>query len=138
MKVNKYLIIIIILSLALIASVFLVVKTTSFYQRAASSSSSTAILENSYLFASPLQAKADGQEQVRVTVFLLDGRGLGVANQTVTLDLPSTITIRNSQDITDENGKASFDLSSNQKQITTISAKNNNLTLPQKIRVTFY
>jgi Big-like domain-containing protein len=137
-KFNKYIIIIIILSLALIASVFLVVKTTSFYNRAATSTSSSITLENSYLFASPLQAKADGREQIRITVFLLDGRGLGVPNQPVKLLLPNTITIDKSQNTTDNNGKATFDLSSTTPQKTTITAKNNNQTLPQKIKISFY
>lgn len=138
MKANKYLIIILILSLALIASVFLVVKTTTFYNRAATSNTSSVTLENSYLFASPLRAKADGKEQIRITIFLLDGRGLGVPNQSVKLLLPSTITIGNSQNITDESGKAVFDLSSNTIQTTTIIAKNNKISLPQKIKVNFY
>lgn len=138
MKVNKYLIVILVLSLALIASVFLVVKTTTFYNRAATSTNSSVILENSYLFASPLQAKADGKEQIRVTVFLLDGRGLGVANQSVELILPSTITVNSSQKITNETGKAIFDLSSTVSQTTTLTAKNNKIPLPQKIKVNFY
>jgi len=135
---NKYVITIIILSLALIASVYLVVRTTSFYNQATGSSSSTLTLENSYLFASPIQAKADGQEQIRVTVFLLDGRGLGLANQKVELLLPNTITIGKSQNTTDETGKATFDLSSTTPQNTTITAKTGKSTIPQKIKVNFY
>jgi hypothetical protein len=62
---NKYLFIIGFLSIALIAALFLVVRTTTTYQRAAGSSSGSTVLENSYLFASPLQAKADGKENQR-------------------------------------------------------------------------
>lgn len=136
---KKYLLIIIILSLALIGSVFLVVRVTSIYNRAATTSNKNPIvLENSYLFASPLQAKADGKEQIRLTVFLLDGRGLGVSDQTVTLDLPKTVSIGNSQETTDNNGKAIFDLSSSVAQTITVAAKSGNLSLPQKVRVIFY
>ena len=140
MKPNKkYLLIIIILSLALIGSVFLVVRVTTIYNRAASTSSKNPIvLENSYLFASPLQAKADGKEQIRLTVFLLDGRGLGVSNQTVTLSLPQTVTIGNSQEVTDDNGKAVFDLSSTTNQTVTVTAKSGTLSLPQTVRIVFY
>lgn len=134
---KKYLIIIIVLSLALIASVFLVVRVTSIYNRAATSTSSV-VLENSYLFASPIQAKADGQEAIRITVFLLDGRGLGVANQNVSLDLPKTVTIINFQGTTDSTGKAVFDISSSVVQNINITAKSNNLTLPQKVKIAFY
>lgn len=137
MKSVKYLIIIGFLSIALIASLFLVVRTTTTYQKAASSSSSV-ILENSYLFASPIQAKADGKEMVRLTVFLLDGRGLGAANQTVSLDLPSSVIIQNQQEISDQFGKTIFDISSSVAQTINITAKVGTSKLPQKVRVVFY
>ena len=137
MKSAKYLIIIGFLSIALIAALFLVVRTTTTYQRAASTSS-TITLENSYLFASPVQAKADGKEMVRLTVFLLDGRGLGVANQIVNLDLPSSVTIKNQQEISDNSGKTFFDVSSSIAQSINVTAKVGNSKLPQKVKVTFY
>ena len=137
MKSAKYLIIIGFLSIALIASLFVVVRTTTTYQRAASTSS-TVTLENSYLFASPIQAKADGKEMVRLTIFLLDGRGLGVANQTVTLDLPSSVTVKNQQEISDSSGKTFFDISSTIAQSINVTAKVGTSKLPQKVRVVFY
>ena len=110
MKSIKYLLIIAFLSLSLVATLYLVGRTTIFQKRA--SSSSSYVLENSYLFASPLQAKAsdkdlpaDRREMIRLTVFLLDGRGLGVANQTITLHLPKDVTILSQQEITDNTGK---------------------------------
>lgn len=135
---NKYLFIISFLSIALVASLFVVVRTTTTYQRAAGSSSGSTVLENSYLFASPLQAKADGKEMVRITVFLLDGRGLGVGNQTVSLKIPNSVTVNNQQEITDQSGKVVFDLSSTVTQTINVTATTNNLTLPQKVRVVFY
>lgn len=75
---------------------------------------------------------------IRLTVFLLDGRGLGVANQTVDLDLPATVTIQNQQEISDQNGKAIFDISSNIAQSVNVAAKVGASKLPQKIKVTFY
>lgn len=134
---NKYLFIIGFLSIALIAALFLVVRTTTTYQRAASTSS-TVTLENSYLFASPLQAKADGKEMIRLTVFLLDGRGLGVANQTVSLNLPSSVTIKNQQEISDSSGKVIFDISSTTAQSINVTAKVGTSKLPQSVKVTFY
>lgn len=138
MKSTKYLFIIGFLSLALIASLFLIARTTTTYQRAATNSSGSTILENSYLFASPLQAKADGKEMIRLTVFLLDGRGLGVANQTVNLKLPSSVTINNQQEITDQSGKAIFDISSSVAQTINVTATTGNSTFPQKVRIVFY
>jgi len=135
---TRYLFIIGFLSLTLIAALFLVVRTTTTYQRASGSSVTSSILENSYLFASPIQAKADGKEMIRLTVFLLDGRGLGVANQTVTLDLPSSVTIQNQQEITDQSGKAIFDISSTTNQTINVTAKTGSSTLPQKVKIIFY
>jgi hypothetical protein len=136
-KSTKYLVIIAILIIALIVSVVVVIRTTNTYQRAATSTTSI-VLENSYLFASTLQAKADNKEKVRITVFLLDGRGLGVANQTVTLNLPKNITIQNQQEITDQNGKAIFDLSSSTTQTVNITATANSSKLPQSVKIIFY
>lgn len=138
MPSTRYLFIIGFLSLTLIAALFLVVRTTTTYQRASGSSVTSSILENSYLFASPIQAKADGKEMIRLTVFLLDGRGLGVANQTVTLDLPSSVTIQNQQEITDQSGKAIFDISSTTNQTINVTAKTGSSTLPQKVKIIFY
>jgi hypothetical protein len=137
-KPNKYLIIIGFLILALIASIVLVVRTTTIYNHAATSNTNPVILENSYLFASPIQAKADGQEQIRLTVFLLDGRGLGVANQSVSLDLPSNVIITNSPTLSDESGKVFFDIVSSTPQTINVTATTNNLKLPQKVKIVFY
>ena len=135
---NKYLFIIGFLAIALIASLFVVVRTTTIYNRAATSNSSSIVLENSYLFASPLQAKADGKEQIRLTIFLLDGRGLGVANKTVSLDLPQNVTVTNQQEISDQSGKAIFDITSSISQTFYITASADGKKLPQKVRVVFY
>lgn len=134
---KRYWVIFIILIIALIASVSLVLKTTIFGSKAATVSSSV-VLENSYLFASPIQAKADGQEKVRITVFLLDGRGLGVPNQTVILNTPSQVTVKESQNITDTSGKAIFDLSSSIIKTFNISAQVGNKVLPQQVKIVFY
>jgi hypothetical protein len=135
---NLSTVIIAFLILALIASLFLVFRTTVFFGRAATLNSSPIVLENSYLFASPLQAKADGKEMVRITIFLLDGRGLGVANKNVTLNLPSTVTTTPTQPTTDDTGKAIFDLSSTTAGKLEVQAQAEGKPLPQKVRVVFY
>ena len=144
MKPIKYLLIIAFLSLSLITTLYLVGRTTIFQKRASSSSASY-VLENSYLFASPLQAKAsdkdlpsDRREMIRLTIFLLDGRGLGVGNQTITLHLPKDVTILSQQEITDNTGKAVFDIASSTNQTFYATASVGNAKLPQKVRVVFY
>lgn len=143
MKTIKYLLIIAFLSLSLVATLYLVGRTTIFQKRA--SNSSSYVLENSYLFASPLQAKAsdkdlpsDRREMIRLTIFLLDGRGLGVANQIIALHLPKDVTILSQQEITDNTGKAVFDIASSTNQTFYATASVGNNKLPQKVRVVFY
>jgi hypothetical protein len=135
---NKSIILIFFLILALIATLTLIFRITVFYGKATTVNQSSVVLENSYLFASPLQAKADGQEQIRITVFLLDGRGLGVAGQPVTLQIPQTVTINNPINYTDDTGKITFDLSTPIAAQITIQAQTNGHTLPQKVKITFY
>ena len=135
---RKSLTIIVFLVLALISSLYLTLRTTIFFGKATGSSSNSLVLENSYLFASPLQAKADGKEQIRITVFLLDSRGLGVPGQSVSLILPQTITVQTPQDTTDDTGKIIFDLSSPVASQLDIQAKTGNNTLPQKVHLIFY
>lgn len=135
---KKYLVIIIFLSLALIASLYLVLRTTVFIKKANTTSSSPVALENSYLFVSPLQAKADGKEKMRLTVFILDGRGMGIANQTISLSVSSKINIIDVQSQTDESGKAVFDLTSENSGQYNVSAKSNNTVIPQQVKVVFY
>jgi Bacterial Ig-like domain (group 1) len=135
---KKYLAIIIFLSIALIASVFLVLKTTVFTKKANTGNQSSVVLENSYLFVSPLQVKADLKEKARLTVFILDGRGLGVPNQTIDISTPSQISVTEVQKNTDDSGKAVFDLSSNISGQFNVSAKTKKGTIPQQVKIVFY
>lgn len=135
---KKYLFIIAFLSLALIASLYLVARTTIFVKKASIGNQSTVVLENSYVFTSPLQAKADGKEKMRLTIFILDGRGIGVANQNITVQTSSKITILEIQSLTDETGKAVFDLTSETSGQFNVSAVTPSGTVPQQVKVMFY
>jgi len=136
--VNRLLLIIFLL-LALAASITLALRVTIFTGKAYTRTDANIALENSYLFASPIQAKADGQEIVRVTVFILDNRGLGTANHTIRLSAPSSLTVKEVQPLTDDTGKAVFDLTSTSPGRHQISATIDNRTeLPQKVNVIFY
>jgi hypothetical protein len=136
MSSRKSLFIFLILILALVASLTLVFKTTILSGKATGSGS--VAYGNSYLFSSPLQAKADGKEQIRISVYLLDGRGLGVPNQTVSLTASPKVEISSIQSTTDDTGKAVFDLSSDKIVKSTIKATNNGQAIPQTVNVTFY
>lgn len=121
----------------LITGVYLVTQTTLFKSRATTTSTHFPVKENSYVFASPIQAKADGQEKIRITVFLLDSNGLGVSRQPVTLKVPSALQIETLQSTTDDLGKSTFNLSSNFPGKYEISASTDKFSLFQKINLLF-
>ena len=136
--VKKSIVLIFFLILVLIATLTLIFRITIFYGKATNVNQSPVALENSYLFASPLQAKADSSELIRITVFLLDGRGLGVPGQTVTIRLPQTITVNNPNPVTDDTGKITFDLSSPVASQINVQAQTNGKSLPQTVKIVFY
>lgn len=138
MSRNLSTIITVFLFFALLASLFLIYRTTVFFGKATTVNTAPVTLDNSYLFASPLQAKADNAEMIRITVFLLDGRGLGVANIPVKLTVPSIIKTKDINATTDDSGKAIFDLSSPLAGSYPISAKVGDKDLPQKVKIMFY
>jgi hypothetical protein len=94
-------------------------------------------LDNSYLFASPLIAQANGLEKIRVTVFVLDSQGSGVPGKTVTLGQSLDLNVEAIQPITDSIGKAVFDLSSNTSLIYELEVLVDGQLLPQKLRLTY-
>ena len=135
---SKKLLLIIFLLLALGISLTLVFRTTILINRAAVYSDQTPVLQNSYLFASPLQANSKNKEKIRITVFVLDGQGLGVSNQLVKLSSSPSLSIENIQPLTSETGQAIFNISSQSPSNFQITAKIGNHQIPQSISVTFY
>lgn len=135
---SKNMFVILLLIAALIISLGLVFQQTNLFTRASFSNTSPPVMANSYLFASPLQAKADGKEMIRLTAFILDGRGLGVGNLEVRLTTSQSTTILAQQPYTDETGKAVFDLSSNTPGTLYAEASVYNQKIPQKIKLIFY
>ncbi len=93
--------------------------------------------ENSYVFTTPLQARADGKEKIRITVFLLDDRGLAVANQKVEIAFHENLSIEAIQPITDSTGKAIFDASTLKPGDYYLEVIAAGRTLPQKVHLRF-
>lgn len=82
-----------------------------FSSRAAEVGSTTSVSStNSYVFLSPLTAEANNTDRIRVNVFLLNERGIGVAAQTVALQTSSQVTTEAIQSISDNYGRAVFDI----------------------------
>ena len=100
-------------------------------------------LSNSYVFASPLVATADGEEKIRINVFLLDDKGRGVPDKTVSLFLTpkggekGTPQIISVQPQTNDYGQAIFDLTSTFPGQFIVEAQISGVSLPQTVTVTF-
>ncbi len=94
-------------------------------------------ISNSYLFASPIRAKASG-DLIRVTVFLLDDEGNGIFDKKVNLRvLEGQLNIKEVQSLTDETGKAVFDVASSVVGVYTLEAFTESTVLPQKVKVIY-
>ena len=129
----------IILSLVIVVSaITLASNRTSFTSKAAQQGQISLLSgQNSYLFASPASAVADGESMIRLTVFIMDSQGLGVSGQKVKINLSAPVTIQDTQPLTDSFGRAIFDMTASDPGNYTISAEVSGVTLPQQVTVTF-
>jgi hypothetical protein len=132
-------IVFLILLFSLGATVIFIRQRTGFFGRAftPSTGSGEVVLENSYLFASPLSAQANNKEKIRITIFLLDSQGKGVYGQAVFLGQNESLEINPIQAVTDELGRAIFDIMAKVPAEYLIEARVGNQVLPQRIRVSF-
>lgn len=94
--------------------------------------------ENSYLFVTPLKARANGQEKIRLTVFVLNNQGLGVLGKKVYLERNEALYIDEIQSLTDNYGKAYFDVSSTKPGEYYLNVFVDNISLNQKAHLSFY
>lgn len=122
----------------LIILVYYIHYTTSITPKASYGNRKSIVsIDNSYVFASPVRAKAGG-DLVRVTVFLLDSEGNGVFDNQVTVrSNDSNLTVSDIQSLTDETGRAIFDLKTSVVGNYEIEATSNGIVLPQKLKVIF-
>ena len=95
-------------------------------------------VDNSYVFVTPLRARANGQEKIRVTAFVLNNQGLGVMGKRVIIGQSETLNIETIQGLTDQLGKAVFDITSSKSGEYYLEVKVEDLILPQKVRLSFY
>ncbi len=94
--------------------------------------------DNSYVFITPLKAAANGQEQIRATVFILNSQGLGVPGRIIGLSTVPNLTIQTRQGTTDNYGKAVFDISSKQRGEYYLEVTVGDKKLPQQVHLSFY
>ncbi|MFH1827089.1 MAG: hypothetical protein ABH812_01485 [bacterium] len=94
--------------------------------------------ENSYVFVSPLRAKADEKEKIRTTVFLLNNQGLGVGSTAILFTTNPKLNVDIVQGVTDSYGKAVFDISSSIPGDFYLEFSVNKKPLLQKAHLSFY
>jgi hypothetical protein len=100
-------------------------------------------LSNSYVFGAPLSAEADGQTKVRVSAFLLNDEGKGVADKQINLQVApkdnatGTPQIGQVQPMTDKFGKAVFEVVSSTAGQYVATAVVDSMEIPQTVTLTF-
>jgi len=95
-------------------------------------------LEQCYLFARPMTARADGQERIRVSVFVLDGRGQGVPGKRVEISSGSELQIAASDGQTSMLGEAWFEVATTASGNYEIRASVDGERFLRKTTVRFY
>lgn len=120
-----------------LSSYFWLYEAKYFIGRASVSQQSFS-LDNSYLFITPLRAKANNQEKIRVTVFVLNNQGLGVMGKEVFLGIQPDLFIEAIQGTTDNYGKAVFDVVAKKPGEYYLEVKIDGKVLPQKAHLSFY
>jgi len=136
MKKTLFFLILGLVILVLFSFYFWFYQARYFIGRASVSQSSFSV-ENSYLFVTPLRANANGQEKIRATVFILNNQGLGVSNKKVILTDNVDLKLDIIQGLTDNYGKAIFDISTNKAGEYYLDVQVDGRSLPQKIHITF-
>lgn len=137
MRLIKIIGVVVFLLLTLVMAVVLMNNKVIFLGKATGGGGGEVVGENSYLFASPLRAKADGLEKIRLTVFLLDGSGMGVSKKTVEMNRDQRLMVEEIQKVTDDTGKAVFDISTGISGQYNLSVKLEGKEMAQKVRVVF-
>jgi len=100
-------------------------------------------LTNSYIFGSPLLAAADGQEKIRVSVFLLDPKGKGVPDKKIDLkvtakaDVTGQAVMTELQPMTNSSGLATFEVTSVSPGQFVAAASVDSFDIPQTVTMTF-
>ena len=134
-KALIFLIILIIIS-AVFAVAFGLYEVKFFNSRADVSQASFSV-DNSYIFSTPSQARANGQEKIRLTVFVLNSQGIGVLGKKISFSSNQDLSIETIQGLTDGYGKAFFDISSIKPADYYLDVLVDGTALNQKAHITF-
>ena len=136
MKKSIFFFILLLLIIVGFISVFGLYEVRFMSGRASVSQSSFSI-DNSYIFNTPSQARANGQEKIRLTVFILNNQGLGVLGKKIFVGTDPSLNIETIQGLTDNYGKAYFDISSTNAGEYFLEIKADDTALNQKAHLVF-
>jgi len=109
-----------------------------FFSSRASIASSSFSVDNSYVFITPLTAGANGQEKIRLTVFVLNNQGIGVLGKKVFISPDPALSIETIQGLTDNYGKAYFNIASNKAGEYYLEVKVDDTALNQKAHLSYH
>lgn len=127
---------ILLLVVALFAVAFGLYEVKYFASRADVSQASFSV-DNSYIFSTPSQARANGQEKIRLTVFVLNNQGIGVLGKKITFSTNPDLNIETIQGLTDNYGKAFFDISATKAAEYYLNVLVDGTALNQKAHLSF-
>ena len=135
---NKPIVFIIILLLVIVGfvSAFGLYEVRFFTSRA-DVSQATFSVDNSYIFSTPSQARANGQEKIRLTIFILNNQGLGVLGKKISVGTDPSLNIETIQGLTDNYGKAYFDISAIKSGEYFLEIKADDTALKSKAHMVF-
>lgn len=108
-----------------------------FFSTRADVSQATFSIDNSYIFSTPSAARANGQEKIRLTVFILNNQGLGVLGKNIFIGTNSALNIEAIQGLTDNYGKAYFDISASKPGEYFLEIKVDGTALNKKAQLVF-
>lgn len=123
--------------LFVLSGAYLVMNPIVLQTSGRASQKSRVAMENSYIFASPLSSCANGASQIRITVFALDGDGLGVEGVPVSVVLPTQFKSQSTGSDTDMYGKVYFDITSTTEGKDRVGALIEGRKLPADVEVDF-
>lgn len=92
-------------------------------------------LESSIIIGEKVLAKADGEDKVKVNVFIMDKSGKGIKGKNV--ELTGSMAGLPMNGLTEDDGKSGFELSSNNKGQFKLGANVEGIEMGKYITVTF-
>lgn len=108
-----------------------------FFTGRASISQTSFSVDSSYIFITPSGARANGQEKIRLTVFILNNQGLGVMGKKIFIGTDPALNIETVQGLTDSYGKSYFDISSTKAADYFLEIKVDDTPLNSKAHLVF-